>query len=88
MEINSNLIKILNLIFRKRRKKSYARWWKIKWTYEVAMQNQKSQTYCGFNWYFYPGRCANGSISTQGNLVRLETKVAHCNKIRDYINTE
>ena len=50
------------------------------------MQNQKSQTYCGFNWYFYPGRCANGSISTQGNLLRLETKVAHCNKIRDYIN--
>ena len=50
------------------------------------MQNQKSQTYCGFNWYFYPGRCANGSISTQGNLLRLETKAAHCNKISDYIN--
>ena len=50
------------------------------------MLNQKSQTYCGFNWYFYPGRCANGSISTQGSLLRLETKVAHCNKIRYYIN--
>ena len=57
-----------NLVFRKRRKKSYARWLKIKWTYEAAMQNQKSQTYCGFNWYFYPGRCANGSISTQGTI--------------------
>ena len=46
------------------------------------MQNQKSQTYCGFNWYFYPGRCANGSISTQGNLLRLETKVSHWNLSR------
>ena len=48
------------------------------------MQNQTSQTYCGFNWYFYLGRCANGSISTQGKILRLEIKVAHSNENQVY----